>query len=103
MATTNGLIVSEGVTTSSVWPSGAAFATSPVPMMLFAPAGTPAEVVQRLQQEVRRALQAPDAAERMRSLGTETVASTPAEFAAHLRAETERWGAVARHIGLKPE
>jgi tripartite-type tricarboxylate transporter receptor subunit TctC len=70
---------------------------------LFAPAGTPADIVQRLQQEVRRALQAPDAAERMRSLGTETVASTPAEFATHLRAETERWGAVARHIGLKPE
>jgi tripartite-type tricarboxylate transporter receptor subunit TctC len=70
---------------------------------MFAPAGTPPEVVQRLQQEVRRALQAPDVAERMRGFGAESVASTPAEFAAHLRAETERWGAVARHIGLKPE
>jgi len=70
---------------------------------MFAPAGTPAEVVQRLQQEVRRALQAPDVAERMKSFGAESVASTAAEFATHLRAETERWGAVARHIGLKPE
>jgi tripartite-type tricarboxylate transporter receptor subunit TctC len=70
---------------------------------MFAPAGTPTEVVQRLQQEVRRALQAPDVAERMRSFGAETVASSPAEFVAHLRAETDRWGAVARHIGLKPE
>lgn len=70
---------------------------------LFAPTGTPPEVVQRLQQEVRRALQVPEVAERMRGFGAEVVASTPADFAAHLRAETERWGSVARHIGLKPE
>jgi len=70
---------------------------------MFAPAGTPPEVVQRLAAEVKRALEAPDARERMRGFGTEIVASTPAEFGAHLAAETERWSAVARHIGLKPQ
>lgn len=70
---------------------------------LFAPGGTPPELVQRLAAEVKRALESPDARERMRGFGTDIVASTPAEFATYLGAETERWSAVARHIGLTPQ
>jgi len=61
---------------------------------LFAPAGTPPEVVRRLNAEVNRALQAPDVRERLTALGTEPTGGTPEQFAATIRSDIARWARV---------
>jgi tripartite-type tricarboxylate transporter receptor subunit TctC len=50
-----------------------------------APAGTPREIVQRLNSEVSRALREPDARERLYSIGAEPMDNTPEEFAAFIQ------------------
>ncbi|MCC6474246.1 MAG: Bug family tripartite tricarboxylate transporter substrate binding protein [Burkholderiales bacterium] len=67
---------------------------------LFAPAGTPAAVVERINRIVVAGQQAPDMSERMRGLGLEIELTTPAEFAAIVRADSGRWGAVIRAAGF---
>jgi tripartite-type tricarboxylate transporter receptor subunit TctC len=59
-------------------------------------AGTPADIVSRLQQEVAHALRQPDVAERAAALGLDLVGSTPAAFAAFQQAEIAKWGEVIR-------
>ena len=68
---------------------------------LFAPAKTPAPVVDRLYREVARALAAPDMAERLAAEGASLVGSTPAQFAAFFRAEVGKWAEVVRLSGVK--
>jgi tripartite-type tricarboxylate transporter receptor subunit TctC len=68
---------------------------------LAAPAGTPREVINRVQSEVARALNAPDMRERMLRDGMEPVASTPEAFAAFIRSERVKWAKVVRELGLK--
>lgn len=63
---------------------------------LFVPAATPAAVVQRLNAEFAKAVRAPEVQTRFRELGAETVMNSPPEFAAFLRAETERLGNLIR-------
>lgn len=70
---------------------------------LLAPAGTPRPVVDRLNAEVVRMLAQPDVRERFAADGTEFGANTPADFAAFLKIETEKWGKVVRDAGVKPE
>jgi tripartite-type tricarboxylate transporter receptor subunit TctC len=70
---------------------------------LFAVAGTPHEIVARLQAEVAKALRLPEVRERLAGLGAEGVGSTPEEFAAFVRAEHARWGSVIREKGIRPE
>ncbi|MBB5694745.1 tripartite-type tricarboxylate transporter receptor subunit TctC [Roseomonas pecuniae] len=67
---------------------------------LFAPARTPAPVVQRLQREAAAALAAPAVAQRFRELGITPVGSTPEEFRAFVEAETKRWGDVAKRANI---
>lgn len=66
-------------------------------------AGTPQAVLDRLSQEGIRALRAPDVAKHMANEGAEIVASTPAQFAAYIKAETEKWGRVIKAAGIKPQ
>ena len=70
---------------------------------LLAPAGTPAAIVDRLQVESARALETPEMHARLAAEGAEPVGSTPAEFGAMIRREMEKWSAVAREAGIKPE
>ena len=70
---------------------------------LFAVAGTPPEIVARLHAEVAKALRLPEARERLAGLGAEPVGSSPAEFAAFVRAEHARWGRVIREKGIRSE
>lgn len=70
---------------------------------LVAPAGTPPEIVDRVQKEVARALQLPDVKERLAGLGAEPVGSTPAELAARMRTESARWAAVVKAAGIKAD
>jgi tripartite-type tricarboxylate transporter receptor subunit TctC len=66
-----------------------------------APAGTPREVIQRLNAEMRSALSAPDVKERALAAGAEPAPSSPEEFAAYIREETKKWGEVVRTAGIK--
>jgi tripartite-type tricarboxylate transporter receptor subunit TctC len=67
---------------------------------LFAPAGTPAAVVERINRIVVSGQQAPDMSERMRSLGLEIELTTAAEFAAIVSADYDHWGEVIRAAGF---
>jgi tripartite-type tricarboxylate transporter receptor subunit TctC len=69
---------------------------------IAAPAGTPREIVARVQQEVARALQSPEIKERFFKDGIEPVASTPEQFAAHIRSERAKWEKVIDRAGIKP-
>jgi tripartite-type tricarboxylate transporter receptor subunit TctC len=70
---------------------------------LLAPAGTPREIVERLHAEVRKALAAPELRQRFESAGADPVGNTPAEFAAQIRADIEKWGTVVRSAGIRAE
>ena len=68
---------------------------------LVAPAGTPSEIIAKLNTEVVRILGLPELSERTRSQGIELGASSPEEFAAFLRADIARWGKAIRETGIK--
>src|SRR2546425_694795 len=70
---------------------------------LVAVAGTPPEIVARLQAEVGKALRLAEVRERLAALGAEPVGSTPDEFGAFLRAEMTRWGRIIREKGIRSE
>jgi len=70
---------------------------------MLAPAGTPDAVVQRLQQEVARILAMPDVNKSLVDQGYQVVGNTPAEFAAYIAQEQEKWGAVIRATGARVE
>ena len=67
---------------------------------VLAPAGTPAAIVARVHQEVVKALQVPSVRERLSSQGAEIVASSPAEFAAFIKAEVDKWARVVREAAI---
>jgi tripartite-type tricarboxylate transporter receptor subunit TctC len=69
---------------------------------LFAPARTPANIINQLHAAMAGALKASAIREKMASDGVEPVGSTPDEFARFMRAETDKWGKVARVAGLAP-
>jgi len=71
---------------------------------VVAPAGTPAEVIARMNREMDAALKEPEIAKRMRDVGMYTEgAATPEATAAYVRAQLEAWGKIIREIGLQPE
>ena len=70
---------------------------------VLAPAGTPPDIVDRLNRAMARALTLPDVQEKLRQLSTEPAASTPAAFAALIASEVTRWGKVVRESGAKLE
>ena len=70
---------------------------------LFAPAGTPTDVVARLNAEIVRALRLPDVANHIISGGEQPHPTTPAELGEFLRSETEKWGRVIKTTGIRLE
>ena len=66
-------------------------------------AGTPPEIVARLSEEVKNALNRPDVAERAAGLGLNLVGSTPDQFATFQRAEIAKWGEIVRTANIKIE
>jgi tripartite-type tricarboxylate transporter receptor subunit TctC len=69
----------------------------------YAPAGTPQPIVERLQRELRAVLELPEVKERMITQGQTPIGNTPAEAAANLRSDVEKWGALINGFGLKIE
>jgi tripartite-type tricarboxylate transporter receptor subunit TctC len=68
---------------------------------LFVAAKTPGEIVARLNRDALAALNHPPVKERYAQLGARVIGSTPAELAAHLKSEMERWGPVIKAAGIK--
>jgi tripartite-type tricarboxylate transporter receptor subunit TctC len=70
---------------------------------LFAPAGTPAEIVAKLNKEINAVLATPDVQKRIRDLGTDVMGSTPQEMGKLLADDIVKWGAVIKRAGLEPK
>jgi tripartite-type tricarboxylate transporter receptor subunit TctC len=70
---------------------------------LLAPAGTPRDVVDRLNAAVVKAVQLPDVRDRIRAQGGEPLSGTPQQVGAYIRAEVAKWGKVVRASGAKVE
>src|SRR5262245_38421937 len=70
---------------------------------LFAPAGTPRPIVERLNAEVNKVLQAPDVVEKMNAQGVAPAGGGVDEFAAFVRKDFEYWGRIVREAGVKAE
>jgi len=70
---------------------------------LFAPAGTPAPILERLHDATVAALALPGVRDQLREQGAEVVGNSPAELAAYVTAEIPKWAALARQAGVKPE
>ncbi len=68
---------------------------------LYAPAGTPPEIVRRLHEESRRALHSPDIKDKLVKAGNEPVGTPPAEFLAFVRAEYDKWAKVIKLANLR--
>jgi tripartite-type tricarboxylate transporter receptor subunit TctC len=69
----------------------------------FAPAGTPAEIVNKFNREIAAALATPAMKVQLASTGAEATITSPAEFAAFLKRESETYGKLVRKLQLKPE
>ena len=72
--------------------------------ILFAPAGTPPEIVARVNRELDRILRTPEVVERMLSMGSIAEGTgNPQAVGAFVTAEFERWAKLVKQIGLQPE
>jgi tripartite-type tricarboxylate transporter receptor subunit TctC len=70
---------------------------------VFAPAGTPQPIVQRLNAEIVQLLQLPDLRQFLFNQGLEVNPSTSEEMGAQLRSDIARWGKVIKASGIKPQ
>jgi tripartite-type tricarboxylate transporter receptor subunit TctC len=70
---------------------------------LFAPAGTPQNVITQLNGEVQRFARMPDVMENLVTLGYDIKVSTPAELRTLMRDESAKWARLAKTVGIKPQ
>ena len=106
-----GKLIALGVSTakrSDVLPNVPTIAESGLPgfdynlwVGVFAPAGTPADLVEKINRDVTRALQTPEAKERLTALGAEAMPMTPAEFRKFVQDEIADSAKVIKAAGIK--
>lgn len=70
---------------------------------ILAPAGTPGDIVNKLNNEIVAILKQPDVRERLSHEGAEPVGNTPQQFGAFIRSEIAKWGRVIRAAGIRAE
>jgi tripartite-type tricarboxylate transporter receptor subunit TctC len=70
---------------------------------VLAPAGTPRDIIGRLNAEIVKLLNSAEVRERFAKQGVEVRTSTPEQFATFLRSEVDRWGKVIREAGIKSD
>lgn len=99
-----------GTKRSTALPNVPTFAEAGVPGMdfnnwfgVFAPSGTPPDIVQRLNRELNAVLRAPDVIERLERVGADPAGGTPEQFAKVYRDEAENWKVVIQRAGIKAD
>jgi len=70
---------------------------------VFAPAGTPPAILNKVSEDIAKALQMPDVSEKLIAQGSIPNPTTPAEFDAINKADTERYGKLLRDAGITPQ
>ena len=70
---------------------------------ILAPAGTPREIVNRLNSELHKALASADLKQRLAASGVEPLTSTPEQFASHIKSEIVRYANVIKDAGIKAQ
>ena len=70
---------------------------------IFAPAGTPSDVVARLNAEIQKVLALPDVKQRLATEGAEAMGNTPEQFAAQVRRDLAHWTKIAREARITVE
>ena len=96
---------------SSIMPELATMAETPVLagfeliawVAMFAPAGTPPDIVNRLSTEVRRALAKPEVREKIAGFAADVTPSSPEQLAGFVRAQLASWGKRIKDAGIEPE
>ena len=95
---------------SLAWPSVPTVAESGVPgyesiswLALFAPAGTPKDIINKISTEVVRIINLPDVKERLLLQGAEPIGSTPEQLAAVLANDIAKYAKVMKAAGVQPE
>src|SRR2546422_9761130 len=78
-------------------------ADAPLWFGLWGPTGMPADLVNKINIDVRRALADPGVKERLANLGNDTMDMSPQEFARFVRSEIEDYQRVVRNAGIKPQ
>jgi tripartite-type tricarboxylate transporter receptor subunit TctC len=68
---------------------------------LFAPAGTPTEVVNKIADAARKSVRTPEVSATLLKSGAEPVGSTPAQFDAFYKAEVAKWAQVVKNANVK--
>jgi tripartite-type tricarboxylate transporter receptor subunit TctC len=69
---------------------------------MFAPAGTPREVVAKLHAEAARIMAMPDIRQRLPAMGNEAVGSTPEQFSAKYKSDIAQYANVVKEAGVPP-
>ena len=67
---------------------------------VLAPAGTPKEIITRLNGELVKIMGHPDMREKLALEGAEVIASSPEQFAAHIKLELQRWARIIREANI---
>ena len=70
---------------------------------LFAPKGTPKEIVARLETEVENTMQDPEVRQKLRTLATDANSSSPAEFVDRIKADLKGWSEIAKAANVTNE
>jgi tripartite-type tricarboxylate transporter receptor subunit TctC len=70
---------------------------------MVAPAGTPAPIVERLNQALREALASDEVKRRLATDGAEITVGSPEDYAAHIDRDEKRWSVVVKASGAKAE
>jgi tripartite-type tricarboxylate transporter receptor subunit TctC len=99
-----------GATRSALLPDVPTVAESGYPgfdagfsLVLFAPKGVPAHIIEAMSKSLGAALRLPDVVERLRQSDQAAIASSPLEAATRLAADSKTWGAVVKRLGLQPD
>jgi tripartite-type tricarboxylate transporter receptor subunit TctC len=70
---------------------------------VFAPAGTPKHIIEKLHREIVKIVRSPEFAQNLLAEGATAVGNTPEEFANVIRADMKKWAAVIKEAGIKGE
>lgn len=70
---------------------------------IFAPKGTPAAILNKLQASIKEVLQMPEVKERFDALGTQIIASSPEEFKKYMDIESAKWAKVVKTANIQPQ